>query len=268
MIPTTVIYKHGKGEHFEVITYPDKQHNVELDMGYFNNVKSPIVIKCNIRFFHELEILLALVAALRKHDFHVEKIHFIYLFGMRSDRSFGVGMPNYFRDVVAPIINGLKVDSIEILAPHSQLALSALGREIDTDIGCEPDSAVINIGADESFYLMNPFHCDMHFSKYRDNDGSIRVHLSREFKAALDDYPLYKPILILDDLCDGGATFIKIAEYLEKFYPARLRHLYVCHGLFTKGIENVSTHYDKIITTNSYREFEPTTFLEVINVWS
>lgn len=71
----------------------------------------------------------------------------------------------------------------------------------------------------------------------------------------------------MDDLCDGGATFIAIAEYLESHFSNRLRYLFVAHGLFTKGVDHVATHFDKVITTNSFQEFETHPRLEVIDVW-
>jgi ribose-phosphate pyrophosphokinase len=60
-------------------------------------------------------------------------------------------------------------------------------------------------------------------------------------------------ILIVDDICDGGMTFIKIAEYLRSLPnpPARI-DLAVSHGLFSKGKQVL---YDagitNIYTTNS-----------------
>jgi ribose-phosphate pyrophosphokinase len=47
-----------------------------------------------------------------------------------------------------------------------------------------------------------------------------------------------KPIsyIILDDICDGGKTFIEVAK---KLYSAGAKevHLYVSHGIFSKGLE-------------------------------
>lgn len=42
--------------------------------------------------------------------------------------------------------------------------------------------------------------------------------------------------LIVDDLCDGGMTFIKLSEKLYAAGAAEV-HLYVSHGLFTKGVQ-------------------------------
>ena len=47
------------------------------------------------------------------------------------------------------------------------------------------------------------------------------------------------PILVADDLCDGGGTFIALADAIRKSptYRGQPLWLYVTHGLFTKGLE-------------------------------
>lgn len=45
-----------------------------------------------------------------------------------------------------------------------------------------------------------------------------------------------KIVLIVDDICDGGATFVKLAHHLYA-EGAKEVHLFVTHGLFSKGIE-------------------------------
>jgi len=48
-----------------------------------------------------------------------------------------------------------------------------------------------------------------------------------------------KSILIVDDLCDAGGTFILVAKAAyEK--GAKEVHLYVTHGLFTKGVKRLT----------------------------
>lgn len=60
-------------------------------------------------------------------------------------------------------------------------------------------------------------------------------------------------LLVADDLCDGGRTFIELAKVLRKQNCACLK-LVVTHGLFTKGLDELTAPgmYDKIFTTNSY----------------
>jgi len=62
-----------------------------------------------------------------------------------------------------------------------------------------------------------------------------------------------KQFLIVDDICDGGGTFIPTIEMLKIKYPLVPILLYVTHGVFSKGTEHL---YDaglhEIYTTNTY----------------
>lgn len=52
---------------------------------------------------------------------------------------------------------------------------------------------------------------------------------------------------IVDDICDGGATFIEIARKLQIFCPSKIV-LMVTHGFFTKGISIFNGIIDEIYT--------------------
>lgn len=58
------------------------------------------------------------------------------------------------------------------------------------------------------------------------------------------------PLIIIDDICDGGGTFAGISELLPTTIPLGL---YVTHGIFSKGFEPIS-RFSNIYTTNSFRE--------------
>src|SRR6267142_4671934 len=45
-----------------------------------------------------------------------------------------------------------------------------------------------------------------------------------------------KSYLIIDDICDGGRTFIEVAKKLYNL-GAKEVHLYISHGIFSKGLE-------------------------------
>ena len=57
-----------------------------------------------------------------------------------------------------------------------------------------------------------------------------------------------KTILIIDDICDGGMTFKLTAERLKEL-GAKEVHLYVTHGIFSKGLETLrESGIDRIFT--------------------
>jgi ribose-phosphate pyrophosphokinase len=59
-------------------------------------------------------------------------------------------------------------------------------------------------------------------------------------------------IMIVDDICDGGATFISLVKELLPFDPNSIT-LYVTHGIFSRGIDTLlRSGIDKVITTDSF----------------
>lgn len=255
-----IVIKNGMSSHVKIHHYPDGQKNVTLDMEYFNNVKFPIEIICSIRNFSELEVLICIVRALQKNDFTIISINFVYLFGMRSDRAFEKGMPNYFKDVLSPIINGLNIRKIIFFHPHNAISLYDIKNhfiEMPEDrfypisfiklyhssykIGGDQSSGNIFTGLD-ALFMKERIHNDIKMILKRENIDEISKH--------------HGEILIIDDLCDGGLTFINAAKYLKNIFPHKSINLYVTHALFTNGIDIIANHFSKIICTNSYQDID------------
>jgi ribose-phosphate pyrophosphokinase len=58
-------------------------------------------------------------------------------------------------------------------------------------------------------------------------------------------------MLIIDDICDGGATFNNAALFLHEKYHCEIA-LYVTHGIFSKGYEGmINAGITKFYTTQS-----------------
>ncbi|MBO9489801.1 ribose-phosphate pyrophosphokinase [Endozoicomonas sp. G2_1] len=69
-----------------------------------------------------------------------------------------------------------------------------------------------------------------------------------------------KNLIIADDICDGGRTFIELAKVL-KAQGANEISLFVTHGIFSQGLEVFEGLIDHIYTTDSFRaanEFQTT----------
>jgi ribose-phosphate pyrophosphokinase len=54
--------------------------------------------------------------------------------------------------------------------------------------------------------------------------------------------------VIIDDICDGGATFLSIAEKIN----AKHLTLIVTHGIFSKGFSALEKRFNEIIVSDSY----------------
>ena len=60
-----------------------------------------------------------------------------------------------------------------------------------------------------------------------------------------------KIAIITDDICDGGFTFIKIAEILKEKNVDQVV-LFVTHGIFSKGLNVFDGLIDRVVTTPSF----------------
>lgn len=77
--------------------------------------------------------------------------------------------------------------------------------------------------------------------------GQDIVYMNYEFDTIKGD------VCVVDDLCDGGGTFISLAKMLKNTQPnITSLSLYVTHGFFTKGIDVIKQHYDKVYVYNLY----------------
>lgn len=59
------------------------------------------------------------------------------------------------------------------------------------------------------------------------------------------------PTIIVDDICDGGGTFIGIAEKLSGVGDLAL---YTTHGIYSKEFNDLGRYFKYFYTTNSFRE--------------
>ncbi len=57
--------------------------------------------------------------------------------------------------------------------------------------------------------------------------------------------------LVVDDICDGGGTFLGLATTVLMENEGVSLDLFVSHGLFTQGVEKLLDMYQRIYTTDS-----------------
>lgn len=66
-----------------------------------------------------------------------------------------------------------------------------------------------------------------------------------------------KPILVVDDLCDGGGTFVALQHmlYEQQGYNIPELNLFVTHAIQAEGIVKVADCYDNVYITDSYKDW-------------
>lgn len=273
---------------FEVSKFPDGQQQVKITKcGEFF-----VQLNARLNNFKDLELIICATKSLR--ELGVKEIHLCtpYFLGSRSDRKFEEGSNNYLKDVICPIINSLKFQSVTVLDPHSDVLEACLDNfkkvynkklielslfNIETGIYpgmlnkpeflnkfvlISPDAGankkIFKI-AEQISYKGDIITC----SKSREENGKLsRVNVPSGPIGSYD-----KDFIIIDDICDGGATFINIAKEFRKsgLYTGKL-YLIVTHGIFSKGFDELNKYFDGIYCTNSYRDICDIEYDEKSNV--
>ena len=181
-----------------------------------------------------------------------------YLPYARQDRVCNEGESHNLK-VFCQMVNNLKYDLVYVADPHSSVATALLGNAVVID------QYEIFRGIKSSFrewIILAPDNgatkkCE-EFAKKVGAAGVITFSKTREMSTG--EITSLKPnqeinpngnYLVLDDLCDGGRTFIELAKYFSKT-ECRLE-LAITHGIFSYGVEIVASEFDHVYTTDSFR---------------
>lgn len=94
------------------------------------------------------------------------------------------------------------------------------------------------------------------FAKYHGYHHVVRADKTRDVltgqitgTAVYSEHIGSKDFLILDDICDGGRTFIELAKELRKLTDGNI-YLYVTHGIFSAGYAVFDGLIDRIYVSN------------------
>ena len=69
-------------------------------------------------------------------------------------------------------------------------------------------------------------------------------------------------LLVVDDIADGAYTFILLGKELKKAFPSTSVDLYVSHGIFSKGTDELKFYYDNIYCYNLFSPVPGVTVLD------
>ena len=241
-----------KGIGYEVINFPDGEKHLKINKL---DRKDTVEVICRITNSDDLFLLMQLSDILNRQCVSIEKITIAYLMTMRCDRLFSFEQP-FSLKIVADVINSFNAERVVIIEPHSITCLDLIKNsearytskdllEYPTTV-CFPDKgAFIRYSTN---MLMRPH---IVCSKIRD------VATGKIMSFSIDKICEYKEgndIIVIDDLCDGGGTFIGIASKLRELKPRKLT-LAITHAVQKEGIECVASVYDEVVITNSYKDW-------------
>jgi len=291
---------------YEISRFPDGQQSLRLIEDGYNTFQSlrdsdsahGIIIKSRLNTFSDLEIIICATQALKEVGVKNISLYIPYCIGARSDRKFMEGGINYVKTVIAPIINSQGYKRVTILDPHSDVLEACINnfekqdnsnlldfafRDYFLSKGFQTWSASnfegVRLISPDAGALKKVFHCAEQL-KYRHEVIIASKH--RNIETGKIDYtnvPISvhdadKDIFIIDDICDGGRTFIEIAKAVDEVrkissavHPEHhgKNYLIVTHGIFSAGFDFLVQHFDGIYTTNSVKDIQDGTIVDTFS---
>jgi len=257
---------------FKVSKFPDGQQSITI-APIRTNVT--IQIRSKLNSFKDLELIICANKALRNEECSDKiSLYVPYFLGARSDRKFETGGTNYLKDVICPLINGQNFDRVTVIDPHSDVTEALLNNFYKKDNVDLVNWALRDINS-TNYLLVSPdagalkkvfnvaekinYKKDIIIaSKHRDVSGKI-THTEVPF--SVNDAG--KDMIIIDDICDGGRTFIEIAktiknkQMLSSATPIHGKiYLIVTHGIFSAGYDELANYFDTIYCTNSIQDID------------
>ncbi len=170
--------------------------------------------------------------------------------------------------VMASMINSFNFDKVTIWDAHSDVSPALINNVVNLAQGpiIEKHSELAQALRNKTLTLIAP---DAGASKKTQNvakyfGGGIEVIQAEKVRdvktGEITHTDIYgsvtgKDLLIVDDICDGGRTFIELAKVLKQKECSSIS-LFITHGIFSKGLDVFNDLIDNIYTTNSVTDFE------------
>jgi ribose-phosphate pyrophosphokinase len=245
---------------FQSFTFSGGEPHIKIIPDF--DVNRKITITHRLNSFNDLGLLCVTVDALRRMDVKIIDLFIPYFPAARQDRVMIPGEPLSVK-VYADIINAMQFNKVFVFDAHSEVTPALLNnstvipnytfiKEVLNVIGENVKLISPDGGALKKIYKVSEFLGGVDVvecSKSRD----VKTGRLSGFKVYEDDLNGID-CLIVDDICDGGGTFVGLAEELKNKNAGKL-YLAVSHGIFNKGFE-VLDCFDKIFTTNSFKDFD------------
>jgi len=261
-------FSDGEAIHFETFTFSGGEPHIKIRPDL--EPSRPVRIAHRLNNFQDIGLLCLATDALRRMGFRHLEAFIPYFPAARQDRVMTPGEPLSVK-VYAEIINSLQFERVVVFDPHSEVTPALLHhcqvrqnhdfiRQVITQIPQHrtPKNLPVLLVAPDGGALKKIYK----LSEALGGQEVVECSKSRDVKTGqLSGFRVYaddlqgQPCLIVDDICDGGGTFIGLAEALRAKNAGPL-YLAVSHGIFSKGFDALAGSFEQIFTTDAVRKIE------------
>ncbi|KIC94235.1 phosphoribosyltransferase family protein [Flavihumibacter solisilvae] len=253
----------NKGTHVKRFVFPDNQPHVILQDI---NEGEHVTVICSITDSNILLQLLQTANAIGHAKALKKKLIIPYLMGARFDRLMVTG-DSFDLEMISSLINSMQFEQVFLFDVHSTVALQFISNAVNIT-----NSELVKSYKKENAVLICPDKgAAKKVSDYAEWNPNLTevvyCNKSRDLGTGAITLQVMEPekckdrnCVIIDDLCDGGGTFLAIAQQVQ---PAHLT-LIVTHGIFSKGFTALEKPFNEIIVSDSYRDEFDSDIIQVV----
>ena len=231
-------------EAFHVMHYPAGESHIRSTVIIDEIDNDELVIEMQVRGFEQLGQLLTADAMLRRKGIRARWFVPYFPFARhdrRNDSNDGFEL-----GVALEMVRNI---DIVLADPHSDVAGQL---PHFAQAACVARFAEAGLFADDPVVVIPDAGATKKAHTWIDNGDSVQALKRRDprtgklsgFSVDSDDLA-GRPCVIVDDICDGGGTFLGLAKVLRQNNAGPLR-LAVTHGLFTQGLDELLADFDEI----------------------
>lgn len=254
--------------------FPGGEPHIKLNLDF--DISQEITLTTRMSTMDDLMFLLLATDALRRACVENISVFISYLPFARQDRVMELGEPLSLK-VIADIINSQKYKAVGLFDVHSDTALALINHSqnksnhvfVNEVLKSKTDYKLVcpDAGAYKKIFKL------AQVLDYKDTIvmcNKIRNLSTGKIISTqvINENPITSgKYFIVDDICDGGATFIAIAEEIHKTDEDAKVDLIVTHGIFSKGYKNLLLNgINHLYTTNSIEQKELGSFQSSVTI--
>ena len=228
------------------------------------NAYEDVEVRAILRSSNDIIELLLIANALKNRGCSIRLLRIPYIPYARQDRICNLGEPFSIK-VFSELINSIKASNVEGWDVHSDVTNALINNFRNVHVSeILMNTHLMDLMIHDKIVLCSPDAGSL--KKIQKVQSEFSIPNERAFMATkvrdtstgnIIDTEVYvdhlsgKDVLIIDDICDGGRTFIELAKKIKNKGSGKII-LYVTHGIFSKGIEVFDGLIDEIWTTNSF----------------
>lgn len=263
MIKTLNLVNKEKSDiNYEIITFSDSQELMTIPNS--EQLYKATEVRIVSRFsWNDLQRIILAKKCLDNTSSDPVSLMVPYFLGARSDRKFNADSVNYLKDIICPLINSLEFKYVISYDPHSYSLECCLDRFHSATNSELLDFAFLDIN--KLLMLVTPKEgaskkINALFKNFRaasfvdeiiecSKDRNPHTGAILGIKIPKDNFQ-GRDLVIIDDICDAGRTFIELAKVLKTRNVGKM-YLIVTHGIFSKGLVELENYFERIYCTNS-----------------